>query len=156
MSTAINTCRSGAHARTVAAVARAHFEAVSVRYAETDRMGIAHHSSYLLWFELARTGLLREAGHAYRELESHDVRLPVLEYGCKFLKSADYDDALVIETRVRELRSRTVTFDYTVRRGSDVLAEGFTHHVCVDGRQTVRRFPDDVQKDLAAFVSTER
>jgi acyl-CoA thioester hydrolase len=97
-------------------VARVHNEFVSVRYAETDRMGVAHHSSYLLWFELARTGLLREAGHAYRDLETNGVRLPVLEYGCKFLKSADYDDALRIETKVRDLRSRTITFAYTVHR----------------------------------------
>ncbi|MCK5619596.1 MAG: hypothetical protein KAJ17_09355, partial [Candidatus Krumholzibacteria bacterium] len=40
-----------------------------VRYGETDRMGVAHHSSYLLWFELGRTGLLREAGFSYREME---------------------------------------------------------------------------------------
>ena len=84
---------------TVATVTRAHLESVSVRYAETDRMGVAHHSSYLLWFEIGRTGLLREAGHAYRDLEDSGVRLPVLEYGCRFLKSADYDDALRIETR---------------------------------------------------------
>ena len=32
---------------------------ISVRYGETDKMGIAHHTSYLLWFEIGRTGLLR-------------------------------------------------------------------------------------------------
>jgi acyl-CoA thioester hydrolase len=139
--------------RTVAAVARVHYEPVSVRYAETDRMGVAHHSSYLLWFELARTGLLREAGHAYRDLEAGGVRLPVLEYGCRFLKSADYDDALRIETRVRDLRSRTVTFDYVVYRDREILAEGFTYHACVDENQRVRRFPDAVMRGIAAFVS---
>jgi len=134
-------------------MAKSHTEIVSVRYAETDRMGVAHHASYLLWFELARTGLLREAGHAYRDLESNGVRLPVIEYGCRFLKSADYDDAIHIETRVRDLRSRTITFDYIARRGDEILAEGFTHHVCVDGDHRPRRFPDAVSKDLAAFVS---
>jgi acyl-CoA thioester hydrolase len=128
-----------------------HHETVSVRYAETDRMGVAHHSSYLLWFELARTGLLRAAGHAYRDMESAGVRLPVIEYGCRFLKSADYDDALVIETTVRDLRSRTVRFDYTVRRGNDVLAEGFTHHVCVDSSQRPRRFPDDIIRAMEDY-----
>ena len=132
-------------------MAREHNEWVSVRYAETDRMGIAHHSSYLLWFELARTGLLREAGHAYRDLERTGVRLPVLEYGCKFLKSADYDDSLRIETRVRELRSRTVTFDYTVHRGEEILAEGFTCHVCIDDNRKPRRFPEPVMKALETF-----
>ena len=134
-------------------MARSHTEIVSVRYAETDRMGVAHHASYLLWFELARTGLLRAAGHAYRDLESGGVRLPVLEYGCRFLKSADYDDAIHIETRVRELRSRTITFDYIARRGDEILAEGFTHHVCVDANQKPRRFPDAVVRDLDGFVS---
>lgn len=114
-------------------------------------MGVAHHSSYLLWFEIARTGLLREAGHAYRDLESDGVRLPVLEYGCKFLKSADYDDALRIETRVRDLRSRTITFEYIVYRGEEMLAEGFTHHVCVDGNHKPRRLPDPVREAIEPF-----
>jgi acyl-CoA thioester hydrolase len=135
------------------AVTRVHNELISVRYAETDRMGVAHHSSYLLWFELARTGLLREAGHAYRDLETRGVRLPVLEYGCTFLKSADYDDALRIETAVRDLKSRTVTFAYTVYRDNEVLAEGFTYHVCVDENFKTRRFPDEVLKAMQPFVA---
>jgi acyl-CoA thioester hydrolase len=134
------------------AVARVHEEFVSVRYAETDRMGVAHHSSYLLWFELARTGLLREAGHAYRDLEEGGARLPVLEYGCRFMKSADYDDSLRIETRVKDLRSRTVTFLYTVQREGETIAEGFTHHVCVDENFKPRRFPDEVLKAMHGYV----
>jgi acyl-CoA thioester hydrolase len=137
----------------VGAVARTHDEFISVRYAETDRMGVAHHSSYLLWFELARTGLLREAGHAYRDLEKSGVLLPVLEYGCKFLKSADYDDRLRIQTAVRDLKSRTVTFQYTVYRGDERLAEGFTYHVCVDDNFKTRRFPNEVLKAMEPYLS---
>jgi acyl-CoA thioester hydrolase len=134
-------------------VARVHNESISVRYAETDRMGVAHHSSYLLWFELARTGLLREAGHAYRDLEKSGVLLPVLEYGCKFLKSADYDDRLRIETAVRDLKSRTVTFQYTVYRGDERLAHGFTYHVCVDNNFKTRRFPNEVLEAMEPYIS---
>jgi acyl-CoA thioester hydrolase len=133
-------------------VTRVHRESISVRYAETDRMGVAHHSSYLLWFEIGRTGLLRDAGHAYRDLENQGVLLPVVEYGCRFMKSADYDDELVVETTVRELRSRVVAFDYRVRRGDELLAEGFTFHVCTDPRNRPRRFPDDVREAIAAFL----
>src|SRR5262245_12003417 len=110
---------------------RAHVETISVRYAETDRMGVAHHSSYLLWFEIGRTGLLRAAGHAYRELESRGILLPVVEYGARFMQSADYDDVLRIETTVREMRSRVVTFDYRAVRNGEAIADGFTRHVCV-------------------------
>jgi acyl-CoA thioester hydrolase len=145
-------CHAGGSWVPSTAVTRVHTESVAVRYAETDRMGVAHHSSYLLWFELARTGLLREAGFAYRDLESNHVRLPVIEYGCRFHKSADYDDTLIIRTRVRELRSRTMTFDYTVHRGEELLAEGFTHHICVDGEHRPRRFPGDVYQAISSFL----
>ena len=130
---------------------RAHVEPISVRYAETDRMGVAHHSSYLLWFEIGRTGLLREAGHPYRDLESRGVLLAVIEYGARFMKAADYDDRLAIEASIRDLQSRAVTFDYRVRRGEEVIAEGFTRHVCADKELKPRRFPDEVVAAVAPY-----
>ena len=33
---------------------------VTVRYAETDMMGIVYHANYLPWFEIGRTTLLKE------------------------------------------------------------------------------------------------
>ncbi len=131
---------------------RVHVETISVRYAETDRMGVAHHSSYLLWFEIGRTGLLRAAGHPYRELEARGILLPVVEYGARFLQGADYDDRLAIETTVREVKSRVATFDYRARRNGDVIAEGFTRHVCMDASRRARRFPDDLVAAIAPFL----
>ena len=40
-----------------------------VRYKETDQMGIAHHSNYIVWFEIGRTDLCRATGFTYREIE---------------------------------------------------------------------------------------
>ncbi len=135
---------------------RIHREHVAVRYAETDRMGVAHHSSFLLWFELGRTGLLRETGYAYRDLEASGCLLPVLEYGCTFHRGADYDDGLVIETSVRVLRSRMVVFAYRTLRGDELLAEGFTRHLCVDRSNHPRRLPDEVRRAVAEFLLPER
>ena len=115
-------------------------------------MGVAHHSSYLLWFEIGRTALLGEAGRPYRALEAEGVLLPVVEYGCRFFHSADYDDRLTVETSVREMRSRVVTFDYRVLRGEEVLAAGFTTHVCTGPDNRARRFPDDVRRAVEAFL----
>ncbi len=41
---------------------------IRVRYAETDRMGLLHHANYLIYFEQARTELLRDVGYSYRDL----------------------------------------------------------------------------------------
>lgn len=124
---------------------------ISVRYAETDKMGVAHHASYLLWFELARTGLLRESGHPYRDMESAHVLLPVIEYNCRLVQGAAYDDTVSIETSVRELRSRVVSFGYRAFRGTTLLAEGWTRHVCVDGDNHPRRLPADVAEALRPY-----
>ncbi|MCH7549767.1 MAG: acyl-CoA thioesterase [Candidatus Krumholzibacteriota bacterium] len=124
---------------------------ITVRYAETDRMGVAHHSSYLLWFELARTGLLREAGHAYRDLEADGVLLPVIEYACRLFKGADYDDTIRIETQVEELRSRSVTFRYRLFNDGVRIAEGSTRHLCVTRDNRPRRLPESVAEAIASY-----
>ena len=50
---------------------------VRVRYAETDRMGVVYYANYFIWFEVARTDLLRHLGWSYREMEGTGVMLPV-------------------------------------------------------------------------------
>lgn len=130
---------------------RTYVTEIAVRYAETDRMGVAHHSSYLLWFELARTGLLREAGYPYRELEAGGVLFPVVDFGCHFRRGADYDDRLLVEATVTEVRSRVVRFRYRVRRGDELLAEGWTRHLCVTPDNAVRRIPSEVIEAIATY-----
>jgi len=130
---------------------RIHTTELRVRYAETDKMGVAHHSSYLLWFELARTGLLREAGFPYRDMEAAGCMLPVIEYGCRLLRGAAYDDLVRIDTVVSELRSRTVAFRYRAWRGDILLVEGFTRHVCVDPRNSLCSVPTDIRAAVAAY-----
>ncbi len=125
---------------------------IRVRYGETDKMGVAHHSSYLLWFELGRTGLLREAGHSYRGLESDGLMLPVLEYTVRFHVGAEYDDAVRIDTAITKLRSRTLTFTYRAMRGSELLATGSTRHLCVDPDNQFRRIPPEVAEAIAPYV----
>jgi acyl-CoA thioester hydrolase len=63
-----------------------------VRYAETDAMAVAHHSSYILWMELGRTEFMRAYGFTYRELEAMGVLLPIIEIGVKYRYRAVYDD----------------------------------------------------------------
>lgn len=124
-----------------------------VRYPETDRMGVAHHTHYFVWFELGRTELMRQAGCAYGALEDDDgVLFPVIEAGASYRASARYDELLDIETRLTELEGVRVRFDYVVRKLDDarILASGFTVHASCgrDGRPS--RLPESVRERLAA------
>jgi acyl-CoA thioester hydrolase len=111
---------------------------VTVRYAETDMMGIVYHANYLPWFEVARTQLLREQGFPYRQLETDGYRIPVLEVSAKYLRPALYDDTLTIVAHIREKPLLRIRIDYEVRRGEELLATGQSAHAFCDlqGRPT--------------------
>jgi acyl-CoA thioester hydrolase len=124
---------------------------IRVRYAETDQMGVAYHGGYFAWFEVGRTDLLRARGVTYRELESRDVRLPVIETGARFLRPVLYDDLIEIRTRVVEVSGARLRFEYELHReGTDgPLATAFTAHASVNGKGRPRRLPADVLSLLA-------
>ena len=42
---------------------------ITVRYAETDCMGVTHHAVYPVWFEVARTDYIKNAAVSYAEME---------------------------------------------------------------------------------------
>lgn len=101
---------------------------VTVRYAETDMMGVVYHGNYLPWFEVGRTTLLKENGINYRELETQGYRLPVLEVGCKYHRPAFYDDLITVVTTLKERPLLRIRLDYEVFRGEEKLVTGFTTH----------------------------
>ncbi|MBI5690906.1 MAG: acyl-CoA thioesterase [Verrucomicrobia bacterium] len=105
---------------------------VTVRYAETDMMGVVYHGNYLPWFEVGRTTLLKELGLAYRQLEEEGYRLPVLEVAAKYLRPAVYDDTLTIVTRLKEKPLLRIRLEYEVRREHELLATGHTVHAFID------------------------
>ncbi|HEY8933108.1 MAG TPA: thioesterase family protein [Rariglobus sp.] len=105
---------------------------VSVRYAETDMMGVVYHGSYLPWLEIGRTHLLKEHGLPYRELETEGFFLPVLEVGVRYLRPAKYDDTIVITTVLREKPTLRIRMEYELHRGEELLATASTLHAFID------------------------
>jgi acyl-CoA thioester hydrolase len=121
---------------------------VRVRYAETDQMGVVYYANYLVWFEVARTDLLRQAGWTYREMEADGFALPVVEAHCSYRRSARYDDEIDLMASGTLLSPVRVRFDYQVVRAADhaVLAEGHTIHASLDPEGRPRRLPERVAR----------
>jgi acyl-CoA thioester hydrolase len=124
---------------------------IRVRYAETDRMGVVYYANYLVWFEVARTDLLRTMGWTYREMEGTGVFLPVIEAHCEYRRPARYDDAVTIRTEGRLASPVRMEFTYEVslEGSSEVAALGRTMHAATDANGRPRRLPDRV---LEAFA----
>lgn len=106
---------------------------ITVRYAETDQMGIVHHSNYLIWFEAGRTDFIKGSNISYSEMEQKGVLIPLAESNCKYIVGAKYEDELIIKTWVKELTPVKVEFNYSVIREKDEkeIAKGSTLHVFV-------------------------
>lgn len=118
--------------------------AIHVRYAETDMMGVVHHATYPVWFEVGRTELMHALGLPYREIEARGYFLMLSGLNVEYRRAARYDDSLTLLTRVGALRSRTVTFSYALLRGEELLATGETRHIATDRQYRPARLPDDV------------
>ena len=115
---------------------------IRVRYAETDRMGLLHHANYLVYFEMARTELLRQRGISYREVEDAGHFLVIIEAACKFKRPAYYDDLLTVRTMVERVTHVKITHRYEVWRDGELLAEGHTTLACVDRDGKPQALPD--------------
>ena len=119
-------------------------------------MGIAHHSNYIVWFEIGRTDLCRETGFTYKAIEERGLILVVTEITCRYRTPYQYDDEVLIRTYVAEAASRAMKFGYELLNGSGdrVHATGHSMHVWVD-RESRRptTADEEVMKGFAAFLS---
>jgi acyl-CoA thioester hydrolase len=109
---------------------------IRVIFGDTDQMGVVYYANYLRFFESARAAYWRDLGKSYKDLVEWGVALPVIEAHCNYKRPACYEDLLVVDTRVSELRGASLRFAYTILRGTDVIAEGYTRHAVIgpDGR----------------------
>src|SRR5690606_11506428 len=111
-----------------------------VRFAETDQMGVVHHSVNPVWFEAGRVEWMRERSLSYRELEESGISLAVAHLEVWYRTPARFDDLVTVESKLVRARSRQVVFDYRVTAltgatdGADrvLVATGSSTHVPTD------------------------
>lgn len=107
---------------------------IVARYAETDQMGIVHHSVYPIWFEVGRTDFIKLMGITYSQLEESGVMMPLASLECKYIIPIKYEDEVIIETTVCNLKAAKIEFHYRVMRDGIVCAEGGTVHAFVNSK----------------------
>jgi acyl-CoA thioester hydrolase len=116
---------------------------IRVRYAETDRMGLLHHANYLVYFEQARTELLRQSGGNYKELEDRGYYLVISKVEVRYKYPAHYDDLLTVRTTVTRVSPVRLEHRYEVfNQDGRLCAEGSTTLACVDDSGKLQPMPD--------------
>lgn len=107
---------------------------LTVRYQETDQMGIVHHSVYPIWFECGRTDLIKKAGITYSQMEEEGVKLPLRSLRCNYYYPSYFEDKIIVKTRIINLTPTRINFYYEIFRKGFVrpIVTGETEHVWVN------------------------
>ena len=122
---------------------------VSVRFAETDAQGIAHHASFLVWCEVARVAWLAAHAGGYKRIQEQGIEALTTEVSLRYHLAAAFDDRLTIWTRCVDVRGARFRYEYRFLRDADLVADGWTAHATV--KRGTRR-PTRVPAWFAAAV----
>ena len=127
-----------------------------VRYYEVDKMGVVHHSRYLMYFEIARTELLRQSGYTYCQFEETGLHLAITNVACKYKAPINYDNIIVISTKITKITPAKIQHSYHIWNETKTIlhATGESTLACVNTAGTLERIPDLLQ-DLSIIPSPE-
>lgn len=115
---------------------------VRVRYAETDAMGVVHHSRYFVWLELARVEWLKACGLNYKELERNGFFLPVVEASLTYRAPTFFDDEVRIKLMPpSDIQRVRFTLTYELFRDTTRIADGKTMHVFLNKERKLIKPP---------------
>lgn len=122
------------------------------RYAETDQMGIIHHSNYLIYMEQARLEWLNALGFSYQRMEDEGVLLPVYQIDIKYKNPIKFGDEITVKTTLRTIPTTRVVFDYEITKkdgflcATAVLTLVFTDAKSFRPRKPIPEFLDHCEK----------
>lgn len=114
---------------------------IRVRFAETDGMGIVHHSRYFPMVEEARVAYLRHIGHPYQEIREEGLEMNVLEAWMKYRRPLLFDDVVDVHTSVASVERASFQMEYLLIVDEEVRATGVTAHGCVTAAGRPTRLP---------------
>jgi acyl-CoA thioester hydrolase len=130
---------------------------VTIRFAETDAQGIAHHGSFVVWLEVARVAFLAKHAGGYQAIREQGLEALTTEVCVRYHRAAYFDETLTVWARCVDLRGARFTYEYRIERGGELVADAHTRHALVD-RETYRptRVPDWLVEAIATAEPTGR
>jgi YbgC/YbaW family acyl-CoA thioester hydrolase len=126
-----------------------------VQFAETDLAGIVHFSTMFQYMEEAEHAMWRSAGLTIAERES-DLGWPRLNAALEFRNPLRFEEEFEVWVRIAALKRRTIEYEFTIVRGTTVIAVGTMTSVCVrrqaNGTMRAAEIPGAISEKLRAFA----
>lgn len=141
------TPRASADAVKASADAQPFVMPVRVYFEDTDAGGVVYYANYLKFCERARTEWLRALGFEQQALlDDTGLAFVVRSVQADYLASARLDDALMVQTRIDNVRRASILFAQNVLRDGKLLFTARVLVACVDlQRQRPSALPASLQ-----------
>ena len=98
---------------------------IRVYYEDTDAGGVVFYANYLKFFERARTEMLRYSGFEQDQLIiEHQLIFVVRSVQIDYLKSARFNDSLIVSTKIAMAKKVSLNFEQVITRNEDVVCKG--------------------------------
>ena len=97
---------------------------VRIYYEDTDSGGVVYYANYLKYMERARTEWLRSFDVQQDDLrDQFGVIFAVRQVQIDYLLPAKFNDELVVTAKVNKKGKASITFEQTVERSDEILAQ---------------------------------
>ena len=118
-----------------------------VRYAETDAMGLVHHSSYIIYMEEARSHYSRERGFSYHQMEASGRYILVTDLQIRYAAPARYGDKIRARCWLESMKSRQFSMAYEIQNAQSgaTLVTATTRHLCIDREGKLILLPPEIR-----------
>jgi YbgC/YbaW family acyl-CoA thioester hydrolase len=124
-----------------------------VEFHETDMAGIMHFANFFRWMEICETAFYRSLGLPLISfVPGQVVGWPRVRASCDYRAPLRFNDTAEVKLFVKKLGTRSVTYLFQFRKGSELVAQGEVTAVCVaadsQGGMVAQPIPADVRAKL--------
>jgi YbgC/YbaW family acyl-CoA thioester hydrolase len=133
---------------------------VTVRFAETDAQGIAHHAAFVVWLEVARVAYLDRFAGGYQAIRDRGLEALTTEVSLRYHQAAYFDERLTVMGALHRSSRRALPLrvqDHARRRAHCRRAHEprnrRARHVSPDARSRVARRCDRYGRGDVVVVS---
>ena len=114
-----------------------------VYYEDTDVGGIVYYAKYLHFIERARTEMIyQQLSLSHKQLKNnHNAIFVVRSCNVKYIKSANFEDELKINTSITKKTPVRLNLVQEVKRDEEILVVAEVELAVIDSKGSVRKLP---------------
>ncbi len=116
-----------------------------VYYEDTDCLGMVYHANYLKYLERGRSEFVGARSRPIQDWNAAGYLVAVYTMNIAFKRAAALGDLLTVHTAFGLVSAYRGRFLQRITRGAELIVSAEVEVVCLDDRQRLRMFPEELQ-----------